>query len=619
MPELSSRDVKPPEEIKLLNAAILKPLTPVKKTRKQRKPTKQDVIENITPSKKIGRPRIEFDSLRAKHLISLGFTMAQVSNALGISGGTLKRFCNKNDDCKLYDKMSDEEIDGLVSAIKKEHFQIGEKRLLGLLKGRGVRIQRKRLRDSIHRVDPGGAKRRCNAGIALVNARTSMPEGEAKVKIPRPKKSDAPGIQVPVNCPTPNSLWRIDTVTKLERWKIIVTFSLDMFSRLMTFVLASNESPTHSENIHASFIKSIEKYSWPNMVSTDERDEKALIWKSMIEEKGDMSVEMSSKLDRVQWITIIKNDMNSNIFNPLIETFTQLEEEQSLDVSNETDLFCLHLVYLPRINKLLHEFALGYNACPIPHGSGATPSQIFYAHNDMTLSSNKDILPNLIHSSTETAAKIDLNSVCPISSDKLAELYEHVNPLDNSVDNGQELYYRTGTFVTQYLKMIVFKDEELQESVEVSQCVDNENNMTQNSVVVGIVSKPNEMFSLHTKPSDTEKENGVVDVDSGSLIIIDRLHHGLNGIDIDADNVVTSAAEIVDEVVVDSNISIIDSSSMNHNTVNSSITEVVLAEDSSSIDNISNQTASFTAVSPDKTCELILYQTDDGNIEIRQA
>ena len=375
--------------------------------------------------------------------------MNQVSNALGISDGTLRRF-RTTESCNLYDKISDEDLDKEVLDIKKQHPGMGEKRLLGLLRGRGIRIQRSRLRQCIHRVDPSGPKLRCNAGILLVNSRTSV--GENREIKPKGKR-EANGIQVPVNCPAPNSIWRIDTVNKLERWKITITFSLDMFSRMMVFMIASNVGDTQQENIENSFCASVKMYQWPDLLSTDERDEKMLVWKAMIEEKGDLSVEMSSKLERVQWITIIKNDLNNTILTPLVDTFTQLEIEGSLNVENDTDLFCLHFVYLPRINKLLKDFSCCYNACCIPHGNGATPSQIFYAHNEQISENTKDLLPSLINK--ENFLEVSLSNIAPIPAEKFQELNEHVNPLDDSSDNGKEIYYRTGTFVTQCLKAVI--------------------------------------------------------------------------------------------------------------------------------------------------------------------
>jgi len=174
----------------------------------------------------------------------------------------------------------------------------------------------------------------------------------------------------------------------------------------------------------------------------------------MVDHRGDLSVEMSNKLERVQWITIIKNDMNTNILTPLVDIFTQLEIEGSLNIANETDLFCLHFVYLPRINKLLHDFACCYNACCIPRGNGATPSQIFYAHNEHVNANSKDILPSLI-SKEENCPDICLLDVSPIPADKFQELKEHVDPLEECADGGKNLYFNTGRFVTRCLKAVM--------------------------------------------------------------------------------------------------------------------------------------------------------------------
>ena len=417
---------------------------------KNKRKCKSEKKQSTSP-KRVGRPTVDFDRSRAKQLISLGFTMVQISNALGISDGTLRRFRNQNKDCKLYNEITDEELDSKISAIKSENSQIGEKRLLGLLKSKGIRVQRKRLRESIHRVDPNGPLLRCNKGIALVNARTStVPVCAATQNKSKSLKSENGGIQIPPNCPKPNSLWRCESVSKLERWKILVSFSLDMFSRFMTFAVASNINSAQ-DSLFVCFKSATERYSCPSMLNTDERMEKAAMLNYMIEEKGEASVEISSKLERVQWITVIKNDLNFNIFNNLILTFEQLEEEGALNLNNNTDLFCLHFVYLPRINRLLQDFMLGYNSCCIPHGSGATPLQIFYAHNDSALV-NKDILPNLINMPNETVIQISLAEDCPVSEEKLIELCQHVNPEEKSENNGKDLYYKTATFVSQFLQ-----------------------------------------------------------------------------------------------------------------------------------------------------------------------
>jgi len=421
----------------------------VKPKSKKRKHIEAGVEE---PKKRQGRPKVKFSSERAEQLISLGFTMDQVGSTLGVCAASIKRYRRLNNESK-YNNMSNDDLDDLVVGIKEEHRRIGEKRLLGILRGKGIRMQRKRLRESIHRVDPSGPMARCNSGIAVVNARTSDESTPSKtVKL---KKAEGQKISVPENCKQSNSLWRIDTITKLEKWKLVITFSIDMFSRLMSFMVVSNESNKHAENLLSAFSTSVDKYSCPEIISSNMRQEKALIWQYMIEKYGEQCVNLCDKLERVRWITIIRNELNMTIFNPIVETFEELEIEGSLDINNPTDVFCLHYVYLPRINKLLHDFLISYNASAIPHGCGVTPVQRFYDHFEKKQIVDKVLLDNLTTPISDPPLQIDLESFSPLPLEQLLELYEHANPLEPSNDYGRELYYRTGTFVAQYLSSVV--------------------------------------------------------------------------------------------------------------------------------------------------------------------
>ena len=54
-----------------------------------------------------------------------------------------------------------------------------------------------------------------------------------------------------------------------------------------------------------------------------------------------------------------------------------MEDENMLDPLNELHLFCLHLVFLPRINLALKEFMLQYNEHPMRTANNLSPRQQF--------------------------------------------------------------------------------------------------------------------------------------------------------------------------------------------------------------------------------------------------
>ena len=57
--------------------------------------------------------------------------------------------------------------------------------------------------------------------------------------------------------------------------------------------------------------------------------------------------------------------------------FIALEKSNYLDITNEAHLYCLHLIFLPRINNHLQSFISGWNAHPISTSHNMTPNQLW--------------------------------------------------------------------------------------------------------------------------------------------------------------------------------------------------------------------------------------------------
>ena len=53
--------------------------------------------------------------------------------------------------------MSNEELDDLIQSIKNDHPLSGERIIIGILRAKGVSVQRRKIRERIHRVDPVNA------------------------------------------------------------------------------------------------------------------------------------------------------------------------------------------------------------------------------------------------------------------------------------------------------------------------------------------------------------------------------------------------------------------------------------------------------------------------------
>lgn len=108
----------------------------------------------------------------------------------------------------------DEELDSAVSQIKTEHPHVGEVMLNGHLRSRDIVVQRKRLRESIKRVDSGGVESRRRTTIS----------------------------RRVYSLPCPNFIWHLDGNHKLIRWKLVEHGAMDGYSRMLMFLQCSNNN-----------------------------------------------------------------------------------------------------------------------------------------------------------------------------------------------------------------------------------------------------------------------------------------------------------------------------------------------------------------------------------------
>ena len=90
-----------------------------------------------------------------------------------------------------YSAISDHELDYTIKQIYQDQHKMGEVMLMGHLRSKGINVQRKRLREAIHRVDPEGVEERKAKGIK----------------------------KMVYEVPHPNFIWHIDGNHKLIRYR----------------------------------------------------------------------------------------------------------------------------------------------------------------------------------------------------------------------------------------------------------------------------------------------------------------------------------------------------------------------------------------------------------------
>ena len=125
-----------------------------------------------------------------------------------------------------------------------------------LLRGKGIKVQRMRLRDSIHLVDECGVLARKKGRL---HRRVDNVKG-------------------------PNQLWHVDTNHKLVRWNFIIVAGIDGFSRLPVMLHCTNNNK--AETLLSCFVESVSDYGLPSRVRTDKGLENVAIADYMIEKRG---------------------------------------------------------------------------------------------------------------------------------------------------------------------------------------------------------------------------------------------------------------------------------------------------------------------------------------------
>ena len=326
------------------------------------------------------------------------------------------------DPCK-FSSISESDLDNTLKVIKISHPSSGEVMMQGHLLYRGIKVPRAKLRSAIHRVDH----------VNTISRQTSVIRRRV------------------YSTPCPHAVWHVDGNHKMIRWRMIIHAGVDGFSRLITFIRCANNNL--ASTMLEAFLQGVSVYGIPQAVRSDHGGENVDVWRHMLSIHQVPSCVVTGNSVHNERIERMWRDVTRNISSSFIATFYELEAEQVLNTDNEVDMFCLHVVFLPRINKSLAEFQGSWNNHSLSTEGNMSPLQLCVLG---LLSSHQPANPP-----STGAPSLDFNNLDSIEvpcnkfepCDELIDIVQSaVGPTAQANNDGKTLYYIVIHLVGQHLQ-----------------------------------------------------------------------------------------------------------------------------------------------------------------------
>lgn len=283
-----------------------------------------------------GRPRVPIPESQLRSLLEYHYSLVDIGRILAVSPRTVRRRILEYglEAEASYSDISDEDLDAFTQSFAIDNPDCGLKTYEGFLRSCGLKLQRARVRESMLRVDPIGVQRRLRR--ALHRRR--------------------------YNVPAPNSLWHVDGHHKLIRWGIVVHAAIDGYSRLPVFLRASDNN--RADTVLDCFLEAVEVFGLPSRVRCDKGGENVRISQFMLSHPARGPNRASCITGRSvhnQRVERFWRDLFSGCVSIFYFLFYGLEDSELLDRDDPVDLFCIHYVFLPRINHQLGIFREMYS------------------------------------------------------------------------------------------------------------------------------------------------------------------------------------------------------------------------------------------------------------------
>ena len=154
--------------------------------------------------------------------------------------------------------------------------------------------------------------------------------------------------------------------------------AIDGYSRLIVFLKASNNNK--AATVCQLFIESVSKFGLPSRVRSDKGGENVDVARYMLSHPlcgPDRGSHITGRSIHNQRIERLWRDVFFGCTGLYYDLFSCMEVSGMLDPCNKVDMYALHYVFLPRINRNLDEFAAAHSRAPISTERNKSPVQLW--------------------------------------------------------------------------------------------------------------------------------------------------------------------------------------------------------------------------------------------------
>lgn len=131
--------------------------------------------------------------------------------------------------------------------------------------------------------------------------------------------------------------------------------SIDGFSRTLTYIRCADNN--RAQTVLELFREGVLKFGLPDSVRSDHGGENVDVWRYMLAaHNNDQSCVITGSSTHNERVERLWRDVYRCVAKIFSELFTEQERAGVLDPLNDVDIYCLHYVFLPRINQCLLEF-----------------------------------------------------------------------------------------------------------------------------------------------------------------------------------------------------------------------------------------------------------------------